>query len=121
MKEGKGISIFKFLKKKEGDSNCHYFYSKSDTSTWDIIISKSIDGEKIAEKYDPDSMVLICVQVPINNHLIQDDETSGNIRLFYIDTKKEVSYDDEIQKEKKATLYTEGLRKRDVQNKILNT
>lgn len=120
MKEGKGISIFKFLKKKEGESNCHYFYSKSDTCTWDTIFSEISYGKKLLELYDPDSMVLICVQVPTNDHLIQDDETSGNVKLFYIDTKKEVPIEDEESKSKKSSSSSnsEGLRKRNIPQNI---
>lgn len=110
MKEGKGISIFKFLKRKEDNNNCHYFYTKSDSITWDTIISNSPDGKSILEKYDPDSMVLICVQVPTDS-LFPNDETNGNIKLFYIDSKKEVSTKNKKDDKK---IDDNGLRKRNI-------
>jgi len=109
MKEGKGMSIFKFLKRKDNESNCHYFYTKSESSTWDIIISKSPNGKSILEKYDPDSMILICVQIPIDS-LFPNEETNGNIKLFYIDSKKEVLIKDKKDDKKSDT----GLRKRNI-------
>jgi len=112
MKEGKGISIFRFLKKNEGDSNCHYFYSKSDTNTWNTIVNSSLYSKKLLEKYDSNSMIMICVQVPVGNS-ISGDETNGNIKIFSIDTKKEIlleNSDDDDKKE--VVLKNEGLRKR---------
>jgi hypothetical protein len=92
MEEGEGISIFKFLKKTEG-CNCHYFYSKAHGTTWDTILSSASEYKNIAKKYDHNSMVMICVQVPVSETLCED-ETRGNIKLFSIDTKKEILLED---------------------------
>lgn len=114
LNEGKGVSIFKFLKKSEDGSNCHYYFSKADGIMWNSIIENSPQGKYILENYDPESMVLICVQIPTGDTL-GNDETSGNLKLFYIDTKKEFSPFVKKSDEKKS----EGLRKRNV-NKTLD-
>lgn len=114
MKEGKGISMFRFLKKTEG-CNCHYFYIKSENTTWNSIISSSPNSSLILEKYDPDSMVLLCVQVPSSTTLL-DEESSGTIRLFYIDTKKEVSLEEENKKE---VIIESSLRKRVINDVLI--
>jgi hypothetical protein len=109
LNEGKGVSIFKFLKKSEEGSNCHYFFSKADGVMWNSIIETSPQGKYILDNYDHESMILICVQIPIGDTL-GNDETSGNLKLFHIDTKKEFSPQIKKSDEKKP----EGLRKRNV-------
>jgi|LakMenE01Jun11ns_1017448.scaffolds.fasta_scaffold9846405_3 hypothetical protein len=106
LNEGKGVSIFKFLKKSEEGSNCHYYFSKADGVMWNSIIENSPQGKYISDNYDHESMVLICVQIPVSDTL-GNDETCGNLKLFHIDSKKEFS-PSKKQEEKKS----EGLRKR---------
>lgn len=110
MREGKGINIFRFLKKNDGESNCYYYYSKSDGCTWEDI--KKSSEEWLFNKYDPDSMVLICVQIPSDN--VYEDETIGNIKLFSIDGTKEILERENMIIKKCEDKKNTGLRKRNI-------
>ena len=104
MEEGAGISLFCFLRtSKKNGSNCTYYYSGKNDAMWDTLINLSPDGKEIAAKYDSNSMVCICVQVPKGTTTRRDSPSSGfntigNIKLFSIDTGKEVNINTDVEK-----------------------
>ena len=86
-KEGPGLSIFKFLRSTKRDSNCHYLYTEKNGLMWKSIMDISPEGGKIQELYDPTTMTIICVKVPIG---LQGDKLIGNVKLFDSESKKEI-------------------------------
>jgi hypothetical protein len=101
-KEGPGIGIFRLLRtsrassmesdSSSGDSgkrfNCHYLYAERDTEPWRFLLQSSPHGEHLSSLYDPSRMLMICVQIPLGP---QGSETTGNIRLFDITTRQEIT------------------------------
>lgn len=86
--EGPGISIFRFLRTGTNKSNCTYFYAEKDGPVWKMIMSESPDGRIMQNSYDSSKHILICVQIPLGIH---GDDTTGTMKLFDIDSGKEIS------------------------------
>lgn len=84
--EGPGVSIFNFLKDEKNGSNCEYFYSLEKEEVWCNLLNSSPDGKLITENYNPDTMLCICVQIPVPD----SSDTIGTLRLFDKSTRKEV-------------------------------
>jgi len=113
--EGKCVHVFHFLEDKKAtrECNCNYFRSKPGGSAWEDIIENNEENKKLVEKYDPDSMLLICIRIPMHTHTCVT--VDKQIKLFYCDTTLEVEDiptecvdNDSI----KSSSKTEGLRKR---------
>lgn len=93
--EGPGVSIFRLLKKPrycEGsvpnkEYNCEYYYAERGGNMWNDILKLSTKHTEIEAVYNPDTMVVIMVQIPTD--AIHDD-TFGNIRVLTCDTMTDV-------------------------------
>ena len=94
--EGPGISLFRFLPNlRKGKFNCDYFYARQSEYAYKKIMEWSPYGKLIEDTYDPNTMFLICVQIPTE----EEDGTTGNIRIFDVDSRKEIEFeskDDEL-------------------------
>ena len=102
--EGAGISVFRLLRAPKKDVfNCEYYYAEKDGKMWNMLFSFSPDGKFLLEKYDSTRTLAICVQIPVG---VSGNSTSGNIRLFSIDTGKEIDLEEEtvIEEIEKMTL-----------------
>lgn len=89
-KEGRGISIFKFLRvAKENGNNVDYYYGDYDSYIWKMLFEECPDTEKIQKVFDEDKMFMICVSIPFG-----DVQTLDSIRLFEYDTHNPIHYDD---------------------------
>ena len=87
--EGEGLNIFKLLRAPEKENyNCQYFYTEKNSPAWKKIFSLCSEGDRVLEIYDQTSMILICIQVPLGE---EGNNTTGNMRLFDIETGAEVS------------------------------
>jgi len=85
--EGPGISLFRFLRHLRREVfNCDFFYAGREDAAWSKIMEWSPYGRLIQGTYDPDKMFLVCIQVPIED----SDSTTGNIRAFEFETRREI-------------------------------
>lgn len=106
MEEGKGVHVFHFLDERRisHGCNCHYFYSKMGGSAWEDIVESSEENKKMLEKYDPDSMIFICIRIPCHG------QTKESLRCLDIFPSQKQEVTPEVPKKKEGG----SLRKRKV-------
>ncbi len=85
--EGEGIGLFNMKDAMDGDYNCEYFYDVKGGAIWINALKNSPDSTSILEKYNPKTMYMLCVQIPVHG---EENLILGNIRLFKSDTREEI-------------------------------
>lgn len=92
LKEGEGMSIFRFLR-PSGDQhtvhNCEYYYAEKDSAPWTMMLNAYPKKEELFKVYKKEEMYIICVSMPEYDY---GDDTVQEIKVFRLVDNSEVGF-----------------------------